>query len=524
MTRPVEIAFTETDTSGLSGRKGRIAVLIGANARPPAGLPRPTREAVLRALESGAWKAVKPGGALELAWPAGLAAEALQLVSLPARASVDEARKAGAAIGARLGKVETLVLAPRHAQAAEVALGIALRAYDFDTYKTRKDDDSADAPAEAPLDPRAPSEVRTPVPGAWVSTEDEAPDPEKARVTFMTPEPEALARKAADGAALAEGVFFTRDLVNEPSNVLTTGDFADRLLAMREIGLEVEVLDEDRLAELGMRALLGVGQGSESPSKVVVMRWNGGGDQAPLALVGKGVVFDTGGISIKPAAGMEEMTMDMGGAGVVAGVMRTLALRRARANVVGLVGLVENMPDGRAQRPGDIVKSMKGDTIEVINTDAEGRLVLADVLWYAQERFQPAAVIDLATLTGAVIIALGHDNAGVFANDDALADALLGAAKAEGEGAWRLPLGPSYDKLIKSRLADIKNTGGRAAGSITAAQFLQRFIRKGTPWAHIDIAGVALPPSETALAPKGASGWGVMTLDRLVRDQYESKG
>ncbi|WP_353143847.1 leucyl aminopeptidase, partial [Paracoccus sp. (in: a-proteobacteria)] len=238
----------------------------------------------------------------------------------------------------------------------------------------------------------------------------------------------------------------------------------------------------------------------------------------------KGVVFDTGGISIKPAAGMEEMTMDMGGAGVVAGVMRALALRRARANVVGLVGLVENMPDGKAQRPGDIVRSMKGDTIEVINTDAEGRLVLADVLWYAQDRFKPAAMVDLATLTGAVIIALGHENAGVFSNDDAFATAVLDAAKAEGEGAWRLPLGPGYDKLIDSRLADIKNTGGRAAGSITAAQFLQRFVRDNTPWVHLDIAGVALPPSETRLAPKGASGWGVMTLDRLVRDRFETRG
>lgn len=215
--------------------------------------------------------------------------------------------------------------------------------------------------------------------------------------------------------------------------------------------------------------------------------------------------------------------MDMGGAGVVAGVMRTLALRRARANVVGLVGLVENMPDGRAQRPGDIVRSMKGDTIEVINTDAEGRLVLADVLWYAQDRFKPAAVIDLATLTGAVIIALGHENAGVFSNDDALANDVLKAAGAEGEGAWRLPLAPAYDKLIDSRLADIKNTGGRPAGSITAAQFLARFVDEGTPWVHLDIAGVALPPSGTALAPKGASGWGVMTLDRLVRDRFEGR-
>ncbi|WP_312524996.1 leucyl aminopeptidase [Paracoccus sp. (in: a-proteobacteria)] len=495
MTSPVEISFTATETSGLAQRQGRLAILIGETNRLPAGLPRNTRDAVQRALDSAGWKAVKAGGALELAYPAGLAVEALQLVSLPRKASVAEARKAGAAIGAQLGKVETTVLADKHPLAAELALGLALRGYTFDVYKTPKASEN-----EAELDTEA-----------------------RPHVTIMSAEPEALARRAELGAAIAEGVCFTRDLINEPANVLTTSDFADRLLAMQEIGLEVEVLDEDELAKLGMRALLAVGMGSEMPSKVVVMRWNGGKDEAPLALVGKGVVFDTGGISIKPAGGMEEMTMDMGGAGVVAGVMRTLALRRAKANVVGLVGLVENMPDGRAQRPGDIVKSMKGDTIEVINTDAEGRLVLADVLWYAQERFNPCAIVDLATLTGAVIVALGHDHAGIFSNDDALAEAVLGAAKSEGEGAWRLPLAPAYDKLIDCRLADMKNSGGRAAGSITAAQFLQRFIRKDQPWVHIDIAGVALPPTATTLAPKGATGWGVMTLDRMIRDNYETK-
>ncbi|WP_041527561.1 leucyl aminopeptidase [Paracoccus aminophilus] len=501
MTSPVEISFTATEITGLSGREGRIAVLIGDSGKLPAGLPRSTREAAQRALDSAGWAAVKPGGALELAYPAGLQASALQLISLPRRATVAEARKAGAAIGAKLGKGETTVLADRHSLAAEVALGLALRAYDFDVYKTRKAD-----------------EAETAEDGG-----EESGSEKRAHVTFMAAEPEALARKAELGAAIAEGVFFTRDLTNEPSNVLTTSDFADRLLAMQEIGIEVEVLDEPELAKLGMRALLGVGQGSESPSKVVVMRWNGGGEEAPLALVGKGVVFDTGGISIKPAAGMEEMTMDMGGAAVVAGVMRVLALRRAKANVVGLVGLVENMPDGKAQRPGDIVKSMKGDTIEIINTDAEGRLVLADVLWYAQERFKPSTVIDLATLTGAVLVALGYENAGIFTNDDALSDAVTKAARAEGEGVWRLPLAPAYDKIIDSRLADVKNSGGRYAGSITAAQFLQRFIKKEQSWMHIDIAGVALPPGGTTLSPKGASGWGVMTLDRLIRDRYEVK-
>ena len=271
-----------------------------------------------------------------------------------------------------------------------------------------------------------------------------------------------------------------------------------------------------------MRLLLWVGQGKGGTCRVVVMegQWGKVGD-VPLGLVGKGVVFDTGGISLKPAAGMEDMTMDMGGAGVVAGVMRTLALRKAKANVVGLVGLVENMPDGRATRPGDVVTSMKGDTVEIINTDAEGRLVLADVLWYAQEKFEPRGVIDLATLTGAVIIGLGHEMAGVFSNNDDLAGQFLNAAKAEGEGAWRLPLDPAYDKQLKSQIADMKNVGGRPAGSITAAQFLQRFVLDDMPWIHLDIAGVASVKSDTAFAPKGCTGWGVRALDRLVRDTIE---
>jgi leucyl aminopeptidase len=291
---------------------------------------------------------------------------------------------------------------------------------------------------------------------------------------------------------------------------------------MQELGLDVEILEEADLVKLGMRTLLSVGQGSDSPSKVVVMSWNGGGKEAPFALVGKGVVFDTGGISMKPAAGMEDMTMDMGGAGVVAGVMRTLALRKAKANVVGLVGLVENMPSGNATRPGDVVKSMKGDTVEIINTDAEGRLVLADVLWYAQERFKPVGMINLATLTGAILVALGHENAGLFSNSDDLSDAFLKAAATEGEGAWRMPLSPAYDDLIKSRIADIKNVGGRYAGSITAAQFLQRFVKADVPWAHLDIAGTASVKTETALAPAGATGWGVMALNRLIADKYEN--
>ncbi|MBV0890558.1 leucyl aminopeptidase [Paracoccus sp. Z118] len=538
MSHPVEIRFVPTaDAPELKSARGRIVLLVGEQARPPAGLPSAARQAVTRALGSDAWRKVKPGDGIELAYPAGLEAEAIQIVHLPGRADALIARKAGAAIGARMGKSEVTVIAGSHPRAAEVALGIALRGYDFSVHKTKREDEAAEPSGDTPKQPpqavsrtgAADDAMLADPAGNGAAATGEGEDlptaqPQRASVTMIVADAEATARAARNGAAVAEGVFFTRDLINEPANILTTSDFADRLLAMRELGLEVEVLDEDELAGLGLRALLAVGQGSESPSKVVVMRWQGGGDEPPLALVGKGVVFDTGGISIKPSSGMEEMTMDMGGAGVVSGVMRTLALRGAKANVVGLVGLVENMPDGRAQRPGDIVRSMKGDTIEVINTDAEGRLVLADVLWYTQDRFKPAAVIDLATLTGAVIVALGHEHAGVFANDDKLADQLLKAAAAEGEGAWRLPLAPAYDEMINSRLADVKNSAGRPAGSITAAQFLQRFIRKGTQWAHIDIAGVALPPGATTLAPKGATGWGVMTLDRLIRDGFEKAG
>jgi leucyl aminopeptidase len=488
MPQPLPIQFIAPDLAALATQPGRIAVLAepGQPASPALRrLDRLTRGALVRATASDAFGKLKPGEAMELAWPAGLAAEAVQILRLARKADLAQARKAGAAVGRAHGSAPTLLLAEGHPRAADIAFGLALRAYDFDTHKTG---------------------------------EKKVPGP----VTVAVTNPEAVARAAAPMAAVAEGVFFTRDLVNEPANVLTTHDFAARLAAMQELGLHVEILEEPELIKLGMGALIGVGQGSESPSKVVVMEWRGGPkDAAPFALVGKGVVFDTGGISIKPAAGMEDMTMDMGGAGVVAGVMRTLALRKSKANVVGLVGLVENMPDGRAQRPGDVVKSMKGDTIEVINTDAEGRLVLADVLWYAQERFKPKAMINLATLTGAIVVALGHENTGVFSNNDDLCNAFLAAAKAEGEGAWRMPMGEAYDAKLKSRIADMMNVGGRDGGAITAAQFLQRFVKPDVPWCHLDIAGTALLKSESTLAPKGATGWGVMSLDRLIRDRFE---
>ncbi len=488
MSHPVPIQFQPVDAEGLAAAPGRIAVVADEGGKlGPAGrrLDKLMKGALARFLGSEEFGKLKSGDSADLAWPAGLAADVVQVVKLDRKADAALARKAGAAVGRALSKTATLVLAETVKLAAEMSFGLAMRAYDFSAHKTG---------------------------------EQKVPGP----VTMMVNAPETVAAEAAPLAALAEGVFFTRDLVNEPANVLTTDDFAARLAAMQELGLEVEILEEEELSRLGMRALLGVGQGSESPSKVVVMQWNGGKEgEAPLALIGKGVVFDTGGISLKPAASMEEMTMDMGGAGTVAGVMRALALRKARANVVGIVGLVENMPDGRAQRPGDVVRSMKGDTIEIINTDAEGRLVLADVLWYAQDRFNPVGMIDLATLTGAVIVALGHENTGVFSNNDGFCDQFLRAAKAEAEGAWRLPLGDAYDAKLKSRIADMVNSCGRDAGSITAAQFLQRFVKPETPWIHLDIAGTALLKAESTLAPKGATGWGVLALNRLVRDRYE---
>ncbi len=488
MTDLRETAFAPVEFDGLAEIDGHVALAMNAEATMSPGarrLNRMTRGAVERALGSDAWEKVKPGEVMSLAWPAGLAAKALDIVKLERRPSVSEARKAGAALAQAAGASATTVLVENTKRPEELALGLVLRGYGFTARKSKTED----APGTATLMCKAPEEA-----------------------------------KDAYGAAraVAEGVFFTRDLVSEPANVLTTTEFANRLEALRDLGLEVEVMEEAELEKLGMGSLLCVGQGSDSPSRVVTMRWNGG-EGAPLALVGKGVVFDTGGISLKPAAGMEDMTMDMGGAGVVAGVMKTLAMRKARANVVGLVGLVENMPSGNATRPGDIVTSMKGDTIEVINTDAEGRLVLADVLWHAQEAEKPAAMIDLATLTGAAIIALGHDNAAVLSNNDDFAGDFLKAARTEGEGAWRLPLGESYDKQLKSQKADMKNVGGRPAGTITAAQFLQRFVKDDMPWIHLDIAGVAQVTKDTDLAPKGATGWGVMALDRLVRDKFETE-
>ena len=335
--------------------------------------------------------------------------------------------------------------------------------------------------------------------------------------------PDGIEAAWARESALAEGVEFTKELVTLPANVLYPESFVERCRkALEGTGIEIIVLGDAEMEKLGMGALLGVGQGSDRPSRILAMRWNGGDAGAkPTLLVGKGVTFDSGGISIKPGAGMEDMKWDMGGAGAVAGTMVALAKRKAKANVVGVCGLVENMPDGKAQRPGDVVTTMSGQTVEVINTDAEGRLVLCDALHWAQNEFDPAAVIDLATLTGAMLIALGNEQAGLFSNDDTLAGNLSTAGATSGDKVWRMPIGPAYDKLIDSPIADMKNVGPREAGSITAAQFLQRFIKDGMPWAHLDIAGMAWSNKPGATYGKGATGYGVRLLDQYVRDVIE---
>lgn len=375
---------------------------------------------------------------------------------------------------------------------SHAAMGARLAAYRFDTYRTKL------KPEQKPT----------------LTTVEVAMDG-----------PAAAKARAEKDAAIVEGVFFARDLVSEPPNVLYPESFAERLRDLETIGVEVEVLEPETMERLGMGALLGVAQGSSRPARLVAMKWNGGSKGAkPVALVGKGVTFDTGGISLKPGAGMDEMKGDMGGAAAVSGAMKAIALRKAKANVVGIVALVENMPGSNAQRPGDIVNTMSGQTIEVLNTDAEGRLILADAVYYAQDKYEPSALIDLATLTGAVIVALGHENAGMFSNDEDLAHAITVAGQTEGEPVWRLPLSAAYDKLIDTPNADMKNIAGKpVAGSIVGAQFIKRFVKDGTPWAHIDIAGTAWRPGpyEDPLSPAWATGYGVRLLNRLIQNRYE---
>ena len=383
------------------------------------------------------------------------------------------------------------------ADIASFALGAQLRGYKFKKYKTnaKKKNTRGEKAKEQTLK----------------------------KIVVHCADPKAAGRAFAPGRAIAQGVTLARDLVNEPANVLGPAEFATRVKALSKRGVQVEVLAPSALRKLKMNALLAVGQGSVRPSHVVVMQWKGAGAKGgePIAIVGKGVTFDTGGISLKPAAGMEEMKGDMAGAACVVGLIDELAARKAKVNAVGIIGLVENMPSGNAQRPGDVVTAMSGQTIEVLNTDAEGRMVLADCLWYAQERFKPKAVINLATLTGAVMVALGKEHAGLFSNNDELANQLTAAGSATGEKLWRLPLGPKYDKMIDSKVADMKNTGGKWGGSISAAQFLQRFIKEKTPWAHLEIAGTAMSSVDSEINRSWGSGFGVRLLDRLIAKHYE---
>ncbi len=457
---------------------GQLARLLAAEDKPP-----------------------EHGRILHLTLPHGtdLAGIVLLVLGKPGGVTPLELEEAGGKLVARLTElgIAEAAVAPADdlelghdaaAIAAHLAHGAALRGYEFTKYKQSQ--------AEDETGHRARSLV-------FHGLSVEAPEALRAH-------------------SLTTAVCAARDLVSEPANILTPRAFAETCQGLTELGVEVEVLDRAELERLGMRALLGVAQGSVQPPYVVVMRWKGAAPPKPLVLIGKGVCFDSGGLSIKPAGGMEEMKWDMGGAAAVYGAIRALALRRASVDVVGVVGLVENMPSGSAQRPGDVVRAMSGTTIEVVNTDAEGRLVLADVLWYAKERFQPAAMIDLATLTGAIVVALGHEHAGLFANDEDLATALIAAGEATGERLWRMPLGKAYAKHIRSDVADIKNVGrAREAGASAGAVFLERFVGD-VPWAHIDIAGTTWTSRARPLAGKGATGFGVRLLDRLVADRFEA--
>jgi leucyl aminopeptidase len=497
MAEKFEISFSKS-----AKLSGGLAILLkaseadsaaGADVADPAGV-------IAKAAKIARFSA-KSLTSLDLVAPEGAPVDRIVVLGLgkPAELTAHDWLKAGGAAASRIKNVEKAVIfidAPGvevgARAAADFALGMLLRAYSFDTYKTKKGD-------------------------------EEEKSPKSIKVTVVTADASGARKAFAESEAIAGGVCLARDLVNEPPNVLGPVEFAARAKELEKLGVEVEILTEREMRRLGMGALLGVAQGSVRPPRLAVMQWKGGkGKDRPVAFIGKGVVFDTGGISIKPAAGMEDMKGDMGGAAAVTGLMHALAARKAAVNAVGVIGLVENMPDGNAQRPGDIVTSMSGQTIEVINTDAEGRLVLCDALWYCNDRFKPQFMVNLATLTGAIVVSLGNVHAGLFSNDDQLSERLTAAGLATNEKLWRMPLGKEYDKLIDSKFADMKNTGGRQAGSITAAHFLKRFVQD-TPWAHLDIAGTAMGSPQDEINQSWGSGFGVRLLDELVRAHYESK-
>lgn len=458
------------------GEAGALGALLGAAAK--------------QARFEGAAGAIAETAAID-----GEQARRLLLVGI-GEGSVHDLERAGAALVARLQTSGVETLHVDFASAGSIdeddvlafAMGARLRNWRLDTYRTRLAD-------------TAKPSLRTMVVASRAGD---------------------LSARWGSYSAVADGVALTQTLVAEPPNILYPETFVDRCQHLADLGVEIEVLDERQMKALGMGALLGVAQGSTRPPRLLAMRWNGGnpGD-APVVFVGKGVTFDTGGISLKPGPGMDMMKWDMGGAGAVAGAIKALAGRKAKANVVGVVGLVENMPDGNAMRPGDIVTTMSGQTVEVLNTDAEGRLVLCDAICWAQKAYDPKVVVDLATLTGAMVISLGHEYAGIFANDDALATRLIAAGDASNNKLWRFPLSAAYDKLIDSAIADMKNIGPREGGSITAAQFLKRFVDDGVAWAHLDIAGMAWADKDGAVYGKGATGYGVRLLDRYIAENHE---
>ena len=485
------------------------ALVVGAAdgaALLPAALraDRSAGGAIARALKVSRFTG-KSGQILEVLAPAGLRASRLLLVGLGKPEGLDEKglETLGAQIAARLqasGEASAVIEidVPKGSKvkkgelAAHLAFGVKLRSYAFNKYRTKNLDEF---------------------------------EKKLATVKLATADVAAAKKAYAGLAAVADGIFLARDLVNEPPNILYPVEFARRAKTqLSKLGVKVEILGEAEMKKQGFGALLGVGQGSARESQLVVMQWNGGKKGGkPVALVGKGVCFDSGGLSIKPGGAMMGMKGDMAGAAAVTGTMLALASRKARVNAVGVIGLVENMPGGDATRPDDVLTTLSGQTVEVLNTDAEGRLVLADALTYTQRRFAPKFVIDLATLTGAIVQALGFEHAGVFSNDDQLVQRIQSAGRYTGERVWQLPLDPFYDKMIKSKIADMKNIGGGNSGAITAAQFLLRFIEKGTAWAHLDIAGVAWQDGEQKVQiPSWGTGWGVRLLNRLVKDYFEA--
>ncbi len=483
-----------------------VGVLDGKKLTPTAAaLDRESNGAIAQAIAASRFTGKKEE-TLSVPAPRGLFFERVLLLGLgkPAGLTAQEMRRLGGVIVPALnalGAVSAAVAADKisgarldpGAAAANLAHGAVLRSYRFDKYRTREKPEQK---------------------------------PSLAELTVLTASTTSAKRAYAPLEKIGEGIFFTRDLVSEPANIIYPETLAAQAKTLTGLGVKVEILDEKDMKKLGMGALLGVGQGSSKPPRLVVMQYRGNArarDKAPVAFIGKGVTFDTGGISIKPAQGMEDMKWDMAGSGVVIGLMKALAGRKAKVNAVGIVGLVENMPDGNAQRPGDIVRTMSGQTVEVLNTDAEGRLVLADALWYCQDRFKPQFMVNLATLTGAIVVALGHEYAGLFGNNDQLAERLTAAGTAVEERLWRMPLADAYDRQIDSDAADMKNIGGgRDAGSITAAQFLQRFVNN-VPWAHLDIAGTAWSKKDAPLVPKGATAFGVRLLNELVEKHYEGR-